>query len=98
MAHAAELVPDKNQTVRASAVAVLHRVYADIDNKCVIRHVATAPRLAQHQLLQALLSTLPDLPQQVCILIVRLLTHLHIRWSDPALSPALRPDRQKSSL
>ncbi len=65
MARVAELVPDKNQTVRASVIAVLQRVYAEVNEECVIRHVATAPRLAQHQLLQALLSTLPDLPQQV---------------------------------
>lgn len=66
VARVAELVPDKNQTVRTAVVAVLHRVYAAIDPECLVRHVATAPRQAQHHLLQALLSSLPDLPQQVC--------------------------------
>ena len=66
VARVAELVPDKNQTVRTAVTAVLQRVYAHIDPKCLVRYVAAAPRQAQHHLLQALLSTLPDLPQQVC--------------------------------
>ena len=65
VARVADLVPDKNQTVRTAVTAVLQRVYADIDPECLVRFVATAPRQAQHHLLQALLSTLPDLPQQV---------------------------------
>ena len=76
MARVAELVSDKNQAVRSSGIAVLHRVYADINGECVVRHVATAPRLAQHHLLQALLSTMPDLPQQVCTRLRRIL----LRW------------------
>ncbi len=66
VARVAEMVPDKNQTVRTAVTAVLQRVYADIDPECLVRYVATAPRQAQHHLLQALLSALPDLPQQVC--------------------------------
>ena len=65
VARVADLASDKNQTVRTAAIAVLHRVYAGVDPECLIRHVAAAPRQEQHQLLQALLSTLPDLPQQV---------------------------------